>query len=110
MTTFPKPPTDRQRARRREHAFHKQQRERIQRDWVSMGEAGEAVMKLVERNWPTCEAVVVRVHPDWRCVCGRALKTWDVVLADPDDSVAAPCRILCSACHVELLALERAEQ
>jgi hypothetical protein len=79
-------------------------------DWVSIAAAGEDAMKSIERNWPTCEAVTARIHPGWRCICGRTLKGWDVVLADPDNSADVPFRILCSACHTELLVAERAEQ
>jgi hypothetical protein len=79
-------------------------------DWVFIGEAGEDAMKSIERNWPTCEAVTVRIHPGWRCVCGRVLKTWDVVLADAAGNADVPFRVLCSTCHVELLVAERAEQ
>jgi hypothetical protein len=78
-------------------------------DWVSISEAGEDAMKSIERNWPTCEAVVVRIHPAWHCVCGRVLKGWDVVL-DTAGSADVPCRILCSGCHTELLVMERAAE
>jgi hypothetical protein len=76
------------------------------RDWVSIAEAGEDAMKSIERNWPTCEAVTVRIHPAWRCSCGRNLKTWDIIL-DDTDGTHVPCRIICSGCHTALLTMER---
>jgi hypothetical protein len=78
------------------------------RDWVSIGKAGEDVMKSMERNWPACDAVVVRIAPNWTCTCGRVLKNWDVVL-DATESADTPLRIICSACHTALLSMERAE-
>jgi hypothetical protein len=66
---------------------------------------GGGAMKPVERKWPACEAVVVHLHPAWRCVCGRVLKGWDVILAD--DGASIPLRIVCSACDAALLTVER---
>lgn len=107
MTTFPKSPTDRQRARRREHAFHK--RQRAQHNWVSLASVGEHAVTSIKRNWPVCEAVTVRIHDAWKCpVCNRNLRGWDVILDDTDNA-SLPVRVICSGdnCHTELLAMER---
>jgi hypothetical protein len=63
-------------------------------------------MKQLERNWPTCEAVTVRIH--WTCVCGHTLKGWDVILSEAIGRADVPLRVLCSHCHTELMTVERA--
>jgi hypothetical protein len=47
-------------------------------------------------------AVTIRIHPTWRCICGRTLKAYDVIT----DTNGVE-RILCSGCHIELLAVEQ---
>lgn len=65
-------------------------------------------MNSIERNWPTCKAVTVRIHPGWSCVCGHTLKTWDVILSEAGGRADVPLRVLCSHCHVELMTMESA--
>jgi hypothetical protein len=54
-------------------------------------------------------ATFVRIHPAWLCVCGRALKAWDVAVEGGTGigTAQVPFRILCSGCHAELVAVER---
>jgi hypothetical protein len=52
-------------------------------------------------------ATIVRIHPSWRCVCGRVLKAWDVAVEDGTGTAQVPFRILCSGCHTELAVVER---
>ena len=52
-------------------------------------------------------ATSVRIHPAWRCVCGRVLKAWDVAVEGGTGTTQIPFRILCSSCHTELVVVER---
>jgi hypothetical protein len=50
---------------------------------------------------------VVRIHPSWRCICGRVLRAWDVAVEDGAGSTRVPFRIICGGCHTELVVVER---
>jgi hypothetical protein len=52
-------------------------------------------------------ATFMRIHPAWRCVCGRTLRAWDVSVEDGTGTAQTPFRILCNGCHTELVAVER---
>jgi dCTP deaminase len=76
------------------------------RHWISLAEAGENVMKRMLKLYANQSmAVDVRLHPALRCVCGRTLRGWDVIIADDVDSALFPVRLICSACHSELLVI-----
>jgi hypothetical protein len=80
-------------------------------DWIPLAEAGETVMKRMLKLYANQSmAVDVRLHPALRCVCGRVLKGWDVIVADDVNSALFPCRLICSACHTELLVIERYQE
>ena len=55
----------------------------------------------------TSAATFVRIHPAWHCICGRALRAWDVAVEGGAGTAQMPFRILCSGCHAELVAVER---
>jgi hypothetical protein len=42
----------------------------------------------------------LRIHPGWRCICGRTLRAYDAELE------LDRLRLICQACHTELLAIE----
>jgi hypothetical protein len=52
-------------------------------------------------------ATFIRIHPHWRCVCGRVLRAWDISAEGGTGTAQTPFRVLCTGCHTELVAVER---
>jgi hypothetical protein len=51
----------------------------------------------------------VHLHPSFRCVCGRVIRSWDLVFDDPSVWHSA-FRIQCSGCDTELMMVERRQE